>query len=48
MKSIVLIFILLTLSGITSVFAQKGSITGVVTDKNTNDKIPFATVETIG
>jgi len=44
MRSIVLIFILLLIIGITDVFAQKGSITGVVTDKATNDKIPFANV----
>ena len=47
MRSIVLIFIFLTISGITNVFAQRGSITGVVTDKTTNDKIPFANVVVI-
>ncbi len=46
-KSIVLIFHLITLSGITTIFAQEGSVTGIVTDKNTNDKIPFATIVVI-
>src|SRR4030042_4935842 len=44
MRSVVLVIILLTIGGITSVFAQSGIITGVVTDKATNDKIPFANV----
>jgi len=44
MRSLTFIIILLIGSGITSVFAQSGIITGVVTDKATNDKIPFANV----
>ena len=44
MRSLTFIIILLIGSGITSVFAQSGIITGVVTDKATNYKIPFANV----
>lgn len=47
MRSIALAIILLTISGITSIFAQSGSITGVVADKATNDKIPFANIVVI-
>src|SRR4030042_335031 len=47
MRSLTFIIILLTGSGITSVFAQSGIITGVVTDKATNDKIPFANVVSV-
>jgi outer membrane receptor protein involved in Fe transport len=44
MRSIALVIILLTISGIKSAYAQSGSIIGVVTDKVTYDRIPFANV----
>lgn len=44
MRRIVLISIFLMINGVTNVFAQKGSISGFVTDKATNDQIPFANV----
>lgn len=44
MRTVALVTIFLTINGITNVFAQSGSIVGVVTDKSTNDKIPFANV----
>jgi iron complex outermembrane receptor protein len=44
MRSATLVTILFTISAGTGVFAQSGSITGIVTDKATNDKIPFANV----
>lgn len=47
MRNIVFVSFFLILNGITNVFAQKGSITGVVSDKATNDKIPFANVVAI-
>ncbi|MCJ7446585.1 MAG: TonB-dependent receptor [Bacteroidales bacterium] len=47
MRSLALVIILLTISAGTGVFAQSGSITGVVTDKATNDKIPFANIVAI-
>jgi outer membrane receptor protein involved in Fe transport len=47
MRSLTLVIIILIGSGITSVFAQNGSITGVVTEKATNDKIPFANVAAV-
>jgi outer membrane receptor protein involved in Fe transport len=47
MRSVALVTILLTISAGTGVFAQSGSIKGVVIDKATNDNIPFANVVTI-
>jgi len=47
MKNIALIFIMLLTSGLTTVFAQNGSITGVIIDKATKEKIPFANVVAI-
>ena len=47
MRSIAVVIVFLTLSSLASTFAQSGSITGVVTDKATNDKIPFANVVAI-
>lgn len=44
MRNMALVIILLTQSTGTSVFAQNGSIRGVITDKTTNEKIPFANV----
>lgn len=44
MRNMALVIILLTISTGTSVFAQNGSIRGVITDKTTNEKIPFANV----
>jgi outer membrane receptor protein involved in Fe transport len=47
MKNIVLIFIISLIIGLSNVYAQKGSITGVVADKATKEKIPFANVVAI-
>lgn len=47
MRSITVVIVFLTLSSLKGAFAQSGSITGVVTDKATNDKIPFANVVAI-
>jgi outer membrane receptor protein involved in Fe transport len=44
MRSIAAVIVILTLNSITSTFAQSGSITGIVTDKVTGDKIPFSNV----
>ena len=44
MKSIAVAIVFFAISSLASTFAQSGSITGVVTDKATNDKIPFANV----
>jgi len=44
MRNIVLVSIFLIINGISNVSAQKGSITGVVSDRATNDKIPFANI----
>jgi hypothetical protein len=44
MRSIAVVIAFLTLKSITGTFAQSGNITGVVTDKATNDRIPFANV----
>ena len=47
MKNIALLFIVLLTSGLTTVFAQNGSLTGLVVDKATKEKIPFANVVAI-
>ena len=47
MRNLSLVIILLTISTGTSVFAQNGSIRGVITDKTTNEKIPFANVAAV-
>ena len=47
MKRITLIFIISLIIGLANVFAQKGSITGIVEDKATKDNIPFANVVAI-
>ncbi len=44
MNKIKLILIVLFLGSFANVFAQKGALNGVVVDKSTNDRIPFATV----
>ena len=43
-KNLILVFILLAISTGETVLAQKGSITGVITDRTTGDKIPFANI----
>jgi hypothetical protein len=43
-KSLTLVMLIITLSSGTALFGQSGSIKGIVTDKATNDKIPFANV----
>ena len=44
MRNLALVIILIIISSGTAIFGQSGSIKGVVTDKATNDKIPFANV----
>ena len=44
MKNIVFVFFISFIIGLSNVFAQKGSITGVVIDKVTKENIPFANV----
>jgi len=39
-----LVVILLILSGLGNISAQKGSIAGIITDSETGDQIPFASV----
>jgi len=47
MKKNVLIFLIELIIGLSNVFAQKGSITGIVVDKVTKENIPFANVVAI-
>jgi len=44
MKNIVLVFFISLITGLPNVFAQNGSITGIVVDKVTKENIPFANV----
>lgn len=44
MRNYMLVSFLLILSGITNVFAQKGSISGFISARDGNDRIPFANV----
>ena len=44
MKNIVLVFFISLIIGLSNVFAQNGSITGIVVDKVTKENIPFANV----
>ncbi len=47
MTRIALIFTISLIFGVTNIYAQKGSITGVVVDKATKEKIPLANVVAI-
>lgn len=44
MRKLILAIILSTISAGTSVLAQNGSIRGLITDKATNEKLPFANI----
>lgn len=44
MRNLVLAIILFTISNGTSVLAQNGSIRGLITDRATNEKIPYANI----
>ena len=44
MKNIVLVFLISLITGLSNVFAQNGSIAGIVIDKLTNENIPYANV----
>lgn len=44
MKNIILVFFISLIIGLPNVFAQNGSISGIVIDKATKEKIPFASV----
>jgi len=47
MRSIAVLIVISTLGNLTSTFAQGGSISGIVTDRITNERIPYANISII-